>query len=236
MKLLLKKEELADMPRRADFENALGKIEKGVDRAKRITHQLLGFARKSDTVVAEIDLEELTREAFSLVHREAANKDITLEVTKEGGDADVPVLLWSDAYRLRQVLVNLLTNAIHATGSGGRVVISLNGDKDDVRLAIQDTGQGIPKENLERIFEPFFSTKAPGEGTGLGLFVTRGIVEELGGAIEVKSRLGEGSTFKVVLPRLTPMAAAMTKEEQTALLEVIKEKIADYNDMIPEKE
>ena len=197
MKLILQKEELAEMPRKQDFEMALGKIEKGIERTRRITHQLLGFARKDDSVVSEVNLEELVDEAVQLVHREAANRDI--EIVQET-DSSLNTI-WSDPYRLRQVFINLLTNAIHATGSGGKITIcSKSAGEEEIKLTVCDTGEGIPKENLEKIFEPFFSTKSPGEGTGLGLFVTRGILEKLGGTVEVKSRLGHGTSFCVKFP------------------------------------
>jgi signal transduction histidine kinase len=102
---------------------------------------------------------------------------------------------------LRQVLINLLTNAIHATDSGGRITIILESVGDEAALTVRDTGEGIPRENLGRIFEPFFTTKSPDEGTGLGLFVTRGIIEKLGGAVNVESRIGHGSSFCVRLPK-----------------------------------
>jgi signal transduction histidine kinase len=180
MELLLKKE-----------------IEKGIERAKRITLQLLGFARKDDSVLAEVNLRELLEEAVQLINREMVNKDI--KIVQEIDDS--ASIIWSDPYRLRQVLINLLTNAIHATGSGGKITISLKSVGEEVALTLKDTGQGIPKENLKRIFEPFFSTKSPGQGTGLGLFVTRSIIEKLGGAIEVESQLGHGTSFQIKLPK-----------------------------------
>ena len=197
MELLLKKEELADMPRKQDFELALSKIEKGIERAKRITLQLLGFARKDDSVLAEVNLRELLEEAVQLVSREIVNKDVEI-VQEIDGSASI---IWSDPYQLRQVLINLLTNAIHATGSGGKITITLKSVGKEVALTVKDTGQGIPKENLKRIFEPFFSTKSPGQGTGLGLFVTRSIIEKLGGTIEVESQLGHGTSFQIKLPK-----------------------------------
>jgi signal transduction histidine kinase len=197
IRLIMKREELAEVPRRKDFELALGKIEGAVDRAKRITHQLLGAARKDDSVLSEVDLKELVDEAIQLVYREAANKDI--EVIRETDPALKNIL--SNPYQLRQVLINLLTNAIHATDSGGTITIALESVHHELVLTVRDTGMGIPKENLERIFEPFFTTKSPDKGTGLGLFVTRGIVEKLGGSVSVESRLGHGSSFHVRLPK-----------------------------------
>ena len=215
IKQILKNEESKEIPRRKDLDMALNKIEKGVERAKRITLQLLGFARKDDSVQAEVDLEKLADEAVQLVTREAADRDI--EIIQE---MDIPEnTIWSDPYQLRQVLLNLLTNAIHATGSGGRVTIRLEAMVNEVALTVQDTGQGIPKENLERVFEPFFSTKPPGEGTGLGLFVARGIVEKLGGKIEVESRLGQGSSFRVRLPKYLGIKRELAESPDLNLLD-----------------
>jgi len=173
LKLILNKEEMSQMPRKQDFEKALNKIEKGVMRAKRITHQLLGFVRKGDSVFSEVNIMELVEEAINLANREAVYKDI--EIVREIVPDENTI--WSDPSRLRQVLINLLTNAIHATNAGGKITIRLKAMDKKITLIVQDTGHGIPKENLNKIFEPFFSTKPLGEGTGLGLFVTRGIVE-----------------------------------------------------------
>ena len=197
MKLILNKEELAQIPRKQDFSKALGKMENAIERARRITHQLLGSVKETDSALAEIKLNELMDEAVDLIKKEAKNKDI--EITKDIDPSAATI--WSDPYKLRQVLINLITNAIHATGAGGKISIIFENTVDDVGLTVHDTGEGIPKENLEKIFEPFFSTKPPGEGTGLGLFVCRSIIEKLGGKIEVESKLGHGTSFRLRLPR-----------------------------------
>lgn len=217
MKQLLKGKELKEIPRREDFDFALDKIEKAIERARRITHQLLDFVRKNDSVPSELDLLTLVNEAIQLVSREAKNKDIEIA---QKINRTLPSI-WSDPYQLRQVLVNLLTNAIHATGPGGSITVTLTGDNEGVSLTVQDTGEGIPKENMERIFEPFFSTKAPGEGTGLGLFVTRGIIERLGGKIEVDSQLGQGTAFCFKLPKSIARTDPLAKDVPSALLERI---------------
>ena len=221
MKLLLKKNEMVKMPHKQDFEMALDKIENSIERSRRITHQLLGFVRKSDSVFSEVDLKELVDEAVQLVGREAANKD--LEFVQEFDVSLGPI--WSDPYQLRQVLINLLTNAIHATGAGGKITIILEPIGEEVALTVQDTGEGIPKENLERIFEPFFSTKSPGESTGLGLYVTRGIIEKLGGKIGVESRLGHGARFCIKLPKYHKIKEGSEENNRADLLD----KITKYN-------
>ena len=123
--------------------------------------------------------------------------------------------IWSDPYQLRQVFINLLTNAIHGTEIGGKIEITHQSVDDQIMIYVRDTGKGIPKENLERIFEPFFSTKSPGEGTGLGLYVTRGIIEKLGGEIEVESRLGHGSVFFVKLPKFYEVKERLESNEDS---------------------
>jgi signal transduction histidine kinase len=185
-----------DFPRREDFNTALTKIETAVGRAKRITHQLLGMVQKKSDTVVEISAGDLFSDVVQLVNREALNHDITLSYPPE----QPPVLFWSDPHRLRQVLLNLLNNAIHATPAGGTITLSTEVEGNEIRFDIQDTGPGISQENLDKIFEPFFTTKQTGEGTGLGLFVSRRLVENLGGKIEVEGRLGHGARFRVRLP------------------------------------
>jgi len=197
LRSLLNKEELKDMPHRDGFIMALEKIETSKERAKRITHQLLGFARKTDSLIQETDLAVLLNEVSQLVAREAAAREVRVET-------DVPPesnRIFTDPNQLRQVVLNLVTNALQATPPGGLVRLLVRQEQNGLRLEVVDTGEGIPKENLQRIFEPFFSTKPPGKGTGLGLSVSLGIVEKLGGRIEVKSELGRGTTFCVHLPR-----------------------------------
>ena len=202
---LLAKDELKDMRHKEDFKMALDKVVKSVNRAKKITHQLLGFVRKSDSALSEINLNNLIDDAVQLIEHEAKKRDI--EIIKEH---PFPENIRSDTHQLRQVLVNLLTNALHAIGTGGSITILLNNLGDQIAITIKDSGTGIPKENLDKIFEPFFSTKSPGEGTGLGLFVTRGIIEKLGGSIEVESEIGQGAAFSIRLPKQPKKVVELT--------------------------
>jgi len=218
LKMLLKKEELAGMPKKESFNMALEKIEKSVERARKITHQLLGFARETGPIIKEVKLKELADEVVQLVESEAKNKEI--ELMKEFKKN--PATVWSDSYQLRQILINLVNNAIQATDRGGKVTIGVEGAEDEAILTVQDTGPGIPKENLERIFEPFFTTKSPGEGTGLGLSVSRGIIEKLGGQIEVESHLGQGTIFRVKIPKYHKIKEAEDEEHSKTWLEKVK--------------
>ena len=208
LKDLLQKEEFAEIPLRNLFEKSVDKIEKNVDRAKKITHQLLGFVQKSDAAMSEVNLRELAEEAIQWMEKEATHKDVQLAL------AAPPELdsIRSDPYQLRQVLINLLTNAVYATGKRGNITITIEEKGEEAVLSVQDTGEGIPEENLERVFEPFFSTKSTGEGTGLGLFVAREIVDKLGGKIEVESEVGRGASFRVRLPKTGPFEENLNEE------------------------
>jgi signal transduction histidine kinase len=182
---------------RKDMDLALGKIETNVKRARQITHQLLTFCRQTDAAIKEFDLSELAAEVVELTRKTAVEFQAETGVVSQS--KTMPV--WSDPSQLRQVLINLVTNGLQAAGPGGRVRLTISGDDAQIEVAVTDNGHGIAPENMDKIFEPFFTTKPPGEGTGLGLSVSRGIVEKLGGRIEVESKLGAGASFKVVLPR-----------------------------------
>jgi signal transduction histidine kinase len=116
-----------------------------------------------------------------------------------------------DATQIEQVLINLIQNAFQAMPNGGHLRVILSQAKDAVAIAVQDTGVGIPPPNLIKIFDPFFTTKPVGQGTGLGLSVSYGIVSRHGGRIDVASEVGKGATFTVLLP-VEPLAAAHTRE------------------------
>ena len=182
---------------RKDLDLALGKIETNVKRARRITHQLLTFCRPTDATIKEFDLTELAAEVVELTRKTAVEFQAETSVLCES--KAMPI--WSDPSQLRQVLINLVTNGLQAAGPGGKVLLTISGDDAEIKVVVTDNGPGIAPENMERIFEPFYTTKPPGEGTGLGLSVSRGIVEKLGGRIEVESKLGAGAVFKVFLPR-----------------------------------
>jgi two-component system, NtrC family, sensor kinase len=205
---ILRKEELSDVPRKKDLELALNKIDKSVERVKRITLQLLESIRQTDSILSEVELNEFVRETLDLTRIEAASKDIKMAVDMDPDTKPV----WTDPYKLRQVMINLLTNAVYATGRGGVIRVMVQPVDGDVAITVQDTGHGIPKENLNRIFEPFFSTKPPGQGTGLGLFVTRSIIEKLGGRIDIESELGQGTTITITLPRHPKIQEALGPE------------------------
>jgi signal transduction histidine kinase len=145
--------------------------------------------------LARVRPDELVDETLALVRAEAEDKGIAV-----ARQSPPMAAVWIEADRLRQVLINLLVNAIHATQRGGRIVVGIEAGDGRLRFSVADSGKGIPGENLERIFEPFFSDQPPGEGTGLGLFVTRQIVDRMGGTITVRSQVGRGTTMTVAVP------------------------------------
>ncbi|MBI5279038.1 MAG: HAMP domain-containing protein [Burkholderiales bacterium] len=167
-------------------------------RCASIIRRLLDFAREKPPQKIELDLNQLAGETVRFVERSAALQGVAIETEL---DPDVPPLA-GDPDLVKQVLMNILVNAQQAIAGAGRIVLrtKLHRERNAVEIAISDTGCGIPRENLKRIFDPFFTSKEVGKGTGLGLSVTYGIVKAHGGDIEVESTVGEGSTFRVFLP------------------------------------
>ena len=216
LRLLINKVDNDALPRKTDFENAINKIETAIDRARRITHQLLGFVRQPETVFTETDLKVLVDETIGFISKEAKNNNIEVKQDMDRANG----VIWSDPYAIRQVLINLITNAMGAVEPGGTITVSIKDTDNLAVISVADTGHGIPKENLEKIFEPFFTTKPPGKGTGLGLYVTAGIVERLGGKIDVSSRVGRGSVFQVTLPR-THKACEFMGDNKNICLDIL---------------
>lgn len=115
------------------------------------------------------------------------------------------------------MFLNLLDNAVRASPQGGRISLTLSEtDRDTLSLVVHDEGPGVPIENRERIFDPFFTTRAPGEGTGLGLYLSRQIIEAHGGSLRVGSVQGRGAAFIVDLPVSGPIAQSSTSGKQGA--------------------
>lgn len=202
VKQILAKPEMVDIPRKADFEKALDRINSSTDRARRITQQLLQVVKtqSSEAVdpanMKEVDIRKLVGECIALVELEASYKKINISLESSG---ETPIVQ-TDPYQLAQVLLNLLTNAIQATDAGGRICVAVHASLKQADVTIQDTGCGIPKEQLDKIFEPFFSTKTAGEGTGMGLYISRNIVGKLGGKMTVESQPAKGTAFNISLP------------------------------------
>jgi signal transduction histidine kinase len=199
---ILEKPEMQAMPRRDDFKKGLERINKAVKRAGKITQQLLQADKTQTTEMAdpstfvEVSLKQLSEEAITLVEPEAALKNITIRLETPEPDPSA----WTDPMQLLQVLLNLLSNSIQATDDGGQVLVRLDTSLEEAKILVKDTGCGISKENISRVFEPFFTTKEADQGTGMGLYVSWGIITSLGGLISVESEVNKGTAFTITLP------------------------------------
>ena len=170
-------------------------------RCKQITRGLLDLSRQKRARRDPVDLNRVVAQAAQLFERRGREEGgIRVEVETDPSVGEIA----TDEAMVRQVLDNLLANALDAAGEGGSVRVSTLLDGERVRVEVADTGPGIPPETLARIFDPFFTTKDPGRGAGLGLAISLTVAEALGGALTVESRPGKGSCFRLWLPRRTP--------------------------------
>ena len=169
-------------------------------RASELTQQLLSFGRRQTIRPRAIPVDDLVQEAARLLIR-IVPEQVQLDFETNCGDWRVKV----DPTHLHQVITNLVVNASQAVDRGGRVQVFTRRDSsaegDRIAIAVRDDGPGIPADLRDRIFEPFYTTKEVGEGTGLGLSVARGIVQQHGGHIALECPDGGGCTFTVSLPR-----------------------------------
>lgn len=189
---------LRGAPDTSESHADLKTIEKHVRNCKTIVEDLLSFSRKSGTEKEVLDIHLVVDDVLSFVQHHSNIEHITIE--KDYNPSVLPLMV--DEKKIKQVLINLMMNAIHAVGKEGRIRISTDVDEkgEDLCIKVADDGHGIESRHLKKIFDPFFTTKATGEGTGLGLSVSYGIIQNHGGHIRVESQLGEGSVFTVVLP------------------------------------
>ncbi len=186
------------------------KLMQAADRCSRIVRNFLALARRHPPAREPVDLRKLVQETLEILAYGFRVDAIEVEVDLP---VDLPRLPAADPDRLRQVLVNLAINAHHAlrqTTGKRRLSVRAQGDAQGgvVRLVVEDNGPGIPADLRERIFEPFFSTKPAGEGTGLGLPLCRNIVQDHGGELRVEGASGEGTRFVVELPFSSPGVVA----------------------------
>jgi two-component system NtrC family sensor kinase len=177
----------------------LEKIYRQTSRASSIVNNLLNFSRVSDSRFAMIDLNRVLDDTIQLLESQLRNTQI--EVVRSYS-AELP-LVPGNAPKLQQVFMNLILNARDAMPEGGRLEISTESDEDSVIIKFRDSGMGIDPEHLSKIYDPFFTTKQIGKGTGLGLAVSYGIIKDHSGHIDVESKLGEGTLFMITLPLAT---------------------------------
>ncbi|MGH9755520.1 MAG: ATP-binding protein [Blastocatellia bacterium] len=174
----------------------LEKIHRQTSRASSIVNNLLNFSRGAEARYAPVNLNRVIDDTIQLLDAQLRNTEI--DVVRRYAD-NLP-LAFGDGSKLQQVLMNLILNARDAMPRGGALEISTEADEDSVVIAVRDTGLGIAPEHLAKIYDPFFTTKQIGKGTGLGLAVSYGIIRDHGGHIDVESKLGEGTRFWITLP------------------------------------
>jgi PAS domain S-box-containing protein len=208
------------------FYNYINVIEKGAIRASELTAQLLAFARGGKYDIKPIDLNKVVGETLRIIG-ETFDKSIAIETRLL---EDLPTVE-ADEGQMQQALMNLCINAADEMQQGGTLSLetSIEDSLDDparmelemargpwVVVSVADTGNGMNKETVQRIFEPFYTTKEPGKGTGLGLSMVYGVVKNHGGHVNVYSEPGEGSTFKIYLP-----VSGKPEEEETKTIEIL---------------
>jgi signal transduction histidine kinase len=193
----------------SDVAESARSIKSETDRMATIIQQLLDFARRRTPQRVSIDLHQIAIQTAQLLDSLAQKRNVQIEVI----DNNNPVTAFVDVGQLQQVLTNLIVNAIQSINDGGRVQIRMGyrfarppeghaGEADQYDfIDIEDDGEGIADEHLDHIFEPFFTTKEVGEGTGLGLSLSYGIIDEHGGWIAASSQVNKGTCFTVYLPR-----------------------------------
>jgi len=173
----------------------------GAARIRDVVRDLLSLARPSTMANGSIEIHQLLDSTLRLVHRERAQAaELERDYAAQGAAS-------GDRAKLGQVFLNLISNAIHACadceGSDHQIVVHTRDAGDAVEIEVEDSGTGIPAELESKLFTPFFTTKDAGRGTGLGLFISRDIIEQHGGALDFRSRPGGGTIFRVTLPRTT---------------------------------
>ncbi len=194
---LLEEEEFHESENLNEFERALKQIKTQGHRCKEITHKLLSFARKTDSRTQETQVNDLVKELVALSEQRAKYSKITIDTNLE---KNLPITYMAQS-EMQQILLNLINNSIDAMDKkGGELTITTYSEGDGIGIKVSDNGPGIPEANLSRIFEPFFTTKPVGKGTGLGLSICYGIIQKMGGQIEVESVIDSGTTFHIRLP------------------------------------
>jgi len=214
---LVRKQMPDDSPEAEDLDLVIQETR----RCASIIRRLLDFAREKAPEKSYADLNALIERTVELISESARAAGIAVETDL---DPSLPTV-WMDQNLVEQVVMNMLVNAEHAIGEEGRIMIRTRLREDFrrnaadaetvsmVEITIRDTGCGIPEENLQKIFDPFFTTKGVGKGTGLGLSVSHGTIEAHGGSIEVDSKEGEGTEFRIYLPiEISPGEARGTSE------------------------
>lgn len=187
-----------------DYHQAVGKIRTQVGRTSTITRRLLGFSRAQDYAPSATDVNLAVEETAALLEYEARRHRIV--ITRHYHDG-LP-LISTDVAQLQQVILNILHNAMDAIGQDGAIEVTSRSDGDDIVLDFADSGPGLSAEVMEHLYDPFFTTKPKGKGTGLGMYVSRDIMARLGGELTAANRAEGGAVFSVRLPLVAQIREA----------------------------
>jgi signal transduction histidine kinase len=198
-----------NMNQQEENTDTLQRVENEIMRIDKIIRELLSFSIPSKTTLLPTQINQMIEETASLISHQKAFNTIILEMNLQSG---LPYVM-ADKQQFQQVMINLFINAMDAMPDGGKLIVTTEpytaANKDtppsppDIRIIAEDTGEGIGKEHINRIFDPFYTTKSAGKGTGLGLSVSLRIIESFGGKISVKSSPGKGTAFTIILPAHT---------------------------------
>ena len=197
---LMEDEEASQVRNLTAYRQALAKIRTQIGRASTITRRLLGFSRVPDGKEADTDLNQAVEETAALFEHEARRHRIAIERSFEAG---LPAV-HCDPSQLQQVILNVLHNAMDAIGEDGVISIASRREGGKVVVDFADSGPGLTIEALEHLYDPFFTTKPKGKGTGLGLYVSQDIMRRFGGELIAANRAGGGAVFSLHLPVATP--------------------------------
>ncbi|WP_353685085.1 ATP-binding protein [Thermodesulfovibrio sp. 3907-1M] len=188
--------EYTDLSQNKDrFLQLVSSIQDNVARCRSITHRLLSFSKRIDRGKEDFNINEAIKEVVGFIEKEIRTKGINMFYDFQ---EDLPKII-SDKGQLQQVLLNIINNAVDAVDQGGTIEIKTKlSNSNHIAISIKDNGHGIPKDKLKHIFEPFYTTKK--KGTGLGLYISYGIIKKLGGEIYVSSEVGKGTIFTIEIP------------------------------------
>ncbi len=200
MEDLLGEEDLKNSKNFEEFRISIRKIEEHVERARKVVHNMLGFARKMEPRLEDVDINDTLRQTIGILENYARINNI--EISTELAP-DLPIIA-SEQAKLQQVFLNLISNAIDAIGRDGLVNVISSRTDDKITVKVVDDGPGIPADQQAKVFDPFYTTKEAGRGTGLGLWVSYDIMEKMGGGIGLTSQVGMGTTFTVTIPVVPP--------------------------------
>ena len=200
MEDLLAEEEFQKSENIEEFKTSIKKIEEHVERARKVVHNMLGYVRKMEPRLEDVDVNMTINQTIDILENYARinNIDIETDLSKE-----LP-LTAGDQAKLQQVFLNLISNAIDVIGKDGSIEIKSRQINSSIDVSIRDNGPGIPEDKLKKVFDPFYTSKEQGKGTGLGLWVSHNIIEMMGGTITVESEVGKGTVFTIQIPIVAP--------------------------------